>query len=96
VESVVGFVEVVLSEILLTEPVTFEIPAKVGTVAPAAVRKYVCTSEGSFVNHVGVPVANSEEISDAAAARFVRATAWSEVGRASKRAKLADALEKCM
>jgi hypothetical protein len=44
------------------------------------------------VNQVGVPVANSEEISEAAAAGFVAASDCNELGRTPKRAKLADAL----
>jgi hypothetical protein len=47
---------------------------------------------GSWVNQVGVPVSNSEEISEAAAAGLVRATAWREDGRTPKRAREAEAL----
>ena len=44
------------------------------------------------MNQVGVPVANSEEMMEAAPAGLVMATAWIEDGRAPKRAREAEAL----
>jgi len=79
---------------LTEEVVPLEYPvvkAAVGTAAAAAVMKYVWTSAGSLVNQVGVPVANSEEMMEAAPTGSVRATFWIEDGRAPKRAMEAEA-----
>jgi len=47
-----------------------------------AVSRYVWISGERLENQDGVPVANSEEISEAAAAGLVRASAWIDEGRA--------------